>query len=167
VEWMTRVPAFKGKPELLGDMLARACTVLRYVTTDLGPAGILRFAPDILTFKIARAAFLVTKVSLEFVAVKTRRSFFSLATNRTMSAAIIFHDDHYRGTSNALDHGRQCGVHQDRRDESNDAILGKIFHNASGRRRFERDSQSTRSADRTPCGTSGRLASGAYNRPSM
>jgi hypothetical protein len=67
VEWMTRTVAFKNKTVLIPDLLSRATKVLRYAVSDLGPAGVLRFAPDILTFKIAKAAFLLVKVSVLFL----------------------------------------------------------------------------------------------------
>lgn len=63
VEWMTRTMAFRGKAVLIPDLLSRATNVLRYTVSDLSPAGVLRCAPDILTFKIAKAAFLLVKVS--------------------------------------------------------------------------------------------------------
>lgn len=61
-EWMTRVTAFKGRLELFANMLSRALEILRFVVSDLAPAGILLYAPDVLSFKIAKSAYLLAKV---------------------------------------------------------------------------------------------------------
>jgi hypothetical protein len=62
-EWMTRVTAFKGRLELFANMLSRALEILRFVISDLAPAGILLWAPDVVSFKIAKSAYLLAKVS--------------------------------------------------------------------------------------------------------
>ena len=59
---MTRVTAFKGRLELFANMLSRALEILRFVISDLAPAGILLYAPDVLSFKIAKSAYLLAKV---------------------------------------------------------------------------------------------------------
>ena len=61
-ELMGRLAAYKGRTELRADMLSQSVAILRYTVSNLGPAGILIYAPDFITFQIAKAAYLLAKV---------------------------------------------------------------------------------------------------------
>lgn len=87
VEWVTRASAFKNRTVLLPDLLARAFRVLQYVVTDLGPSGLLPASPDILTFKIAKAAFLIVKVSI-------RNNICNIDQTSDKLAAMLFDSDY-------------------------------------------------------------------------
>jgi hypothetical protein len=63
-EWAGRLASNKGRTETRADMLAQSVAILRYTVSDLGPAHILAYAPDFLTFQIAKAAYLLAKVSV-------------------------------------------------------------------------------------------------------
>lgn len=63
VEWRLRLAGQENEAEALSQAVRQAIEALEYIVETLGPADVLLFAPDFITYKAAKMAVLLTRVS--------------------------------------------------------------------------------------------------------